>query len=165
MLNVSALIARMQDQVTSDQVFLGQCLEDYSEVVDICDDVADSLCPIFDKVLADSGEDGVRVLTNFTRREFDVLWEIVELPLKARWHDGRGSKSKTSPRDGLFMTLAVLKHYNSWEKQAMDFGFRAPTFQKLVQRVIDVVVPVFVAEFVKMPSMSELRANNGYFNL
>ncbi|RHZ03915.1 hypothetical protein DYB37_007203 [Aphanomyces astaci] len=113
MLNVSALIARLQDQTTSDQLFLGQCLEDYSEVVDDCDDLADSLSLIFDKVLADSGEYGVRVLTNFTCHEFDVLREIVELTLKARWHDGCGSKSKTSPRDGLFMTLAVLKHYNS----------------------------------------------------
>ncbi|ETV67861.1 hypothetical protein H257_15985 [Aphanomyces astaci] len=30
------------------------------------------------------------------------------------------------------MTLDVLKHYNSWEKHAMDFVFRAPTFLKLV---------------------------------
>ncbi|KAF0706784.1 hypothetical protein DYB37_012197 [Aphanomyces astaci] len=108
MLNVSALIARLQDQTTSDQLFLGQCLEDYSEVVDDCDDLADSLCLIFDKVLEDSGEDGVRVLTNFTRHEFNVLWEIVELPFNTLWHDGRGSKSKTS-----LMTLAVLKHNNS----------------------------------------------------
>ncbi|RHY49682.1 hypothetical protein DYB30_012428, partial [Aphanomyces astaci] len=41
MLKVSALIARLQDQTTSDQLFLGQCLEDYSEVVHNCDDVAD----------------------------------------------------------------------------------------------------------------------------
>ncbi|RQM19201.1 hypothetical protein B5M09_013419 [Aphanomyces astaci] len=138
MLNVSALITRLQDQTTSDQVFLGQCLEDYSEVVDNCDDVIDSLFPIFDKVLPDPGEDGVRVLTNFTRREFVVLWEIVKLPLKARRHNGRGSKCKTSPRYLLFMTLALLMHYKSWEKHAMDFGFRAPIYQKLVRRVIDV---------------------------
>ncbi|ETV65450.1 hypothetical protein H257_17816 [Aphanomyces astaci] len=82
-------------------------------------------------------------MTNFTRREFDVLWAVAELPHKARWNDGRGSKSKTTPMDSLFMTLTVLKHYDNWEKHALDFGFKAPTFQKLILRVVEVVMPVF----------------------
>ncbi|KAF0710684.1 hypothetical protein AaE_012427 [Aphanomyces astaci] len=162
-LNVSAMLTRLEDQATSDRVFLEQCLDDYPEVAEHQDNIPDSSCPILDRVSNDSGEEGVRVMTNFTRREFDVLWGVAELPLKARWNDGRGSKSKTTPMDALFMTLTVLKHYDSWEKHALDFGFKAPTFQKLILRVVEVVMPVFYTEFVKMPKMSELRAQDHTF--
>ncbi|ETV74063.1 hypothetical protein H257_11374 [Aphanomyces astaci] len=60
--------------------------------------------------------------------------------------------------DALLMTLTVLKHYNTWGKHTLDLGFKAPTFQKLILRVVEVGMPVFYAEFVKMPNMSELRA-------
>ncbi|KAF0769735.1 hypothetical protein AaE_002666, partial [Aphanomyces astaci] len=127
-LNVAGMLTRLEDQATSDRVFLDQCLDDYPEVAEHQDNIPDSSCPVLDRVSNDSGEEGVRVMTNFTRREFDVLWAVAELPLKARWNDGRGSKSKTTPMDALFMTLTVLKHYDTWEKHALDFGFKAPTF-------------------------------------
>ncbi|RHY79702.1 hypothetical protein DYB26_007506 [Aphanomyces astaci] len=38
------------------------------------DEVSYSTCPVLNKILGDSGEEGVRVMTNFTRREFDILW-------------------------------------------------------------------------------------------
>ncbi|ETV71331.1 hypothetical protein H257_13458 [Aphanomyces astaci] len=102
-------------------------------------------------------------MTNFTRREFDVLWAVAELPSKASWNDGRGCKSKTTPMNALFMRLTVLKHYDTWEKHALDFGFKAPTFQKLILRFIEVVMAVVYAEFVKMTDMSELRAQDHTF--
>ncbi|KAF0706264.1 hypothetical protein AaE_014200 [Aphanomyces astaci] len=88
-LNVAGMLTRLEDQATSDRVFLDQCLDDYPEVAEHQDNIPDSSCPVLDRVSNDSGEEGVRVMTNFTRREFDVLWAVAELPLKARWNDGR----------------------------------------------------------------------------
>ncbi|ETV64468.1 hypothetical protein H257_18653 [Aphanomyces astaci] len=154
-LNVAAMSTRFQDQIVSDEVFLGQCLDEFSDTMDRQDEVSDSTCRVLDKILGDSGEEGVRVMTNFTRREFDILWRYVEVTLKARWQDGRGSKSTTSPKGALFMTLTVLKHYHTWEKYTMDFGYSPPTFQKLILQVIESVGP--------MPSMSDLRAQDTVF--
>ncbi|RLO13236.1 hypothetical protein DYB28_004592 [Aphanomyces astaci] len=150
-------------QPPNDRVFLDQCLDDHPEVAEHQDNIPDSSCQVLDRVSNDSGEEGVRVMTNFTRREFDVLWAVAELPSKASWNDGRGSKSKTTPMNALFMRLTVLKHYDTWEKHALDFGFKAPTFQKLILRFIEVVMAVVYAEFVKMTDMSELRAQDHTF--
>ncbi|KAF0766401.1 hypothetical protein AaE_002924 [Aphanomyces astaci] len=128
-------------------------------------DTCDSSIPIIDHVLQESGDEGFRVMTNFTAAEFQVLWDIIQVQLTARWTEGRGSKSKTSPKDALFMILTVLKHYQAWEKhEIIDFGFKAPTFQKMVLRVIEVVEPVFSRYFVHTPTMSELRAKNKLFD-
>ncbi|ETV65746.1 hypothetical protein H257_17632 [Aphanomyces astaci] len=65
--------------------------------------------------------------------------------------------SPTSPKDAFFMTLTVLKHYQTWEMQATHFKFKAPTFQKLITLVIAVIESIFFRHFVKMPSMTDLR--------
>ncbi|ETV86978.1 hypothetical protein H257_01996 [Aphanomyces astaci] len=53
----------------------------------------------------------------------------------------------------------VVQNYQSWGKHAVDFGFRAPTFQKLVLRVV-VVVELVTRRFVKTPPISELRSRS-----
>ncbi|ETV68646.1 hypothetical protein H257_15452 [Aphanomyces astaci] len=60
---------------------------------------------IVDKAVEESGPEGFRVLTNFT--------------------------SKTTPKDALFVTLVVLKHYQMWDKHALDLGMKAPTLEKM----------------------------------
>ncbi|ETV68209.1 hypothetical protein H257_15788 [Aphanomyces astaci] len=48
--------------------------------------------------------------------------------------EGRNRRSPTSPKDAMFKALTVLKHFSSWEKHAADYGFEAPTFEKLIMR-------------------------------
>ncbi|RHY97449.1 hypothetical protein DYB35_013348 [Aphanomyces astaci] len=72
-------------------------------------------------------------------------------------------KSPTSPKDAFFMTLTVLKHYQSWEMQATHFKFKAPMFQKLITLVIAVVESIFFRHFVKIPSMTDLRNKDAVF--
>ncbi|RHY55397.1 hypothetical protein DYB28_010160 [Aphanomyces astaci] len=77
-LNLAAMLTRLEDQATSDRVFLDQCLDDYPGVAEHQDNIPDSSCPVLDRVSNDSGEESVqeesvRLMTNFTRREFDVL--------------------------------------------------------------------------------------------
>ncbi|RHZ02090.1 hypothetical protein DYB35_013016 [Aphanomyces astaci] len=111
-LNVAAMIGRLEDLAVSDQVFLDNCFTQYGDTIDQ-QEVTDSTCPIIDKVLEEDGDEGFRVMTNFTAAEFAVLWDVVQVSLKSRWSNGRGSKCKTSCKDALLMTLAVLKHYQS----------------------------------------------------
>ncbi|RHY00244.1 hypothetical protein DYB36_013312 [Aphanomyces astaci] len=110
-LNVTAMIGRLQDRAVSDEVFLQECLNQYGHAAERLNDTCDSSSPIIDHVLQESGDEGFRVMMNFTAAEFQVLWDIIQVQLTARWTEGRGSRSKTSPKDALFMTLTVLKHY------------------------------------------------------
>ncbi|KAF0723632.1 hypothetical protein AaE_009852 [Aphanomyces astaci] len=98
-----------------------------------------------DKAVEQSGPEGFRVLTNFTPDEFESVWSIVESTLTSRQNDGRE---------------LVLKHYQTWDKHALDFGMKAPT---LVMRVIYTVQPVLCDHFVTMPTMTDLRGKDAVF--
>ncbi|RHY08153.1 hypothetical protein DYB36_012521, partial [Aphanomyces astaci] len=157
------MLASLEEQSVRDQIFLNECLDRFGPAAEELAEAPDSMQPIMDKTLQDAGPEGFRVMTNFTPAEFDVLWGIIELPMQARWNEGRGAKTKTSARDAVFIALAVLKHYQSWEKHALDFGFKAPTFQKLVQRTLDVIGPTLCRHFIRMPSMTDLRERDRQF--
>ncbi|RHY97802.1 hypothetical protein DYB31_016351, partial [Aphanomyces astaci] len=101
-LNVAAMIGRLEDLAVSDQVFLDNCFTQYGDTIDQQEEVTDWTCPIIDRVLEEAGDEGFRVVTNFTAAEFEVLWDVVQVSLKSRWTDGRGSKCKTSCKDALF---------------------------------------------------------------
>ncbi|ETV87366.1 hypothetical protein H257_00965 [Aphanomyces astaci] len=49
------------------------------------------------------------------------------------------------------------------EMHATHFKFKAPTFQKLITKVIAVVEPIFFRHFIKMPSMTDLRNKDVVF--
>ncbi|KAG6954175.1 hypothetical protein JG687_00011938, partial [Phytophthora cactorum] len=66
--------------------------------------------------------------------EFHLLWAIVEPKLTSQWVSGRGRKSPTTPKDAFMMLLCVLKHYDTWQKHAIDFGYKCPTFEKMIHR-------------------------------
>ncbi|ETV78949.1 hypothetical protein H257_07736 [Aphanomyces astaci] len=52
-------------------------------------------------------------------------------------------------------TLVTLKHYNAWDNHALDFRMKAPTFGKIVHRVLDIVEPVLYQHYVKPSSMTD----------
>ncbi|ETV63568.1 hypothetical protein H257_19505 [Aphanomyces astaci] len=102
-------------------------------------------------------------MTNSTASEFETLWSVVDTVMHSAWMEGRGRRSLTSPKDSLFMTLVVLKHFSSWDKHAADFGYKAPTFEKLIMRVIVVVQPVVYDHFIVAQSMQSLRESRHQF--
>ncbi|RHZ02303.1 hypothetical protein DYB35_013179 [Aphanomyces astaci] len=161
--NPSSMLASLVEQSVRDQIFLNECLDRFGPAAEELAEAPDSMQPIMDKTLQDAGPEGFRVMTNFTPAEFDVLWGIIELPMQARWNEGRGAKTKTSARNAVCIALAVLKHYQSWEKHALDFGFKAPTFQKLVQRTLGVIGRTLCRHFIRMPSMTDLRERGRQF--
>ncbi|ETV80036.1 hypothetical protein H257_07218 [Aphanomyces astaci] len=66
-----------------------------------------------------------------------------------------------TPKDALFMTLVFLKHYQTWEKHAVDFSLNAQILEKIIIRLINFVSPALYEAFVTMPSMKTLQ-DQGY---
>ncbi|ETV77329.1 hypothetical protein H257_08775 [Aphanomyces astaci] len=91
----------------------------YGEAADEDNDVQDANNELMDKVIEEAGDEAFRVLTNFTPNEFDIIW----------------ANKVQDDAQGCF-TLTVLKHYQSWEKHAVDFDLKAPTLEKIVVKVV-----------------------------
>ncbi|KAG3063169.1 hypothetical protein PC121_g12310 [Phytophthora cactorum] len=137
---------------------------DFLDSDDDADDTsADSDSPLLDDYFESGGSDAVVTLTNFTLTEFHLLWAHVEPELTSRWASGRGRKSATTAKDAFMMFLCVLKHYRTWQKYAIDFGFKAPTFEKMMYRGLEIVTPVLNKAFICPPSMATQRVNSSTF--
>ncbi|ETV66229.1 hypothetical protein H257_17271 [Aphanomyces astaci] len=93
----------------------------------------------------------------------DVANPILETTLDQRV-SGRGRRCSTSPKDSLFMALTVMKHFSTWDKHAADFGFKAPTFEKLIMRVVMTIEPLFSEQLIVCPTMTSLTAASRRFS-
>ncbi|ETV91149.1 hypothetical protein H310_14160 [Aphanomyces invadans] len=162
-MNIAAMLERFQVLNVSDQLFFDESLNDYGTLAEEANDFPAYDNPVIDKVLEDGGDQAFRTFTNFTPAEFDVIWTVVEPALHARWQEGRGRKSPTTARDAFFITLVILKYFQTWEKHAVDFGIKSPTLEKMVMRVIEVAQPVLYDHFVRMPSMRQMRETSSLF--
>ncbi|RHY21277.1 hypothetical protein DYB32_009856, partial [Aphanomyces invadans] len=163
-INTNAVFNRLQDQIVRDQSFLQASYIEYADAANSVserDEVPNN--PIMDRFLTDLGSESIRSLTNFTVSEFETLWSFVDDAMNSAWLEGRGRRSTTSPKDSFFMALTVLKHYSSWDKHAADFGFKAPTFEKLVMRVFTVVEPVLYERLIAPQSMASLAQSGHLF--
>ncbi|GMF36102.1 unnamed protein product [Phytophthora lilii] len=96
--------------------------------------------------------------------EFHLLWSHVDADLTSQWTSGRGRRSTTTPKDAFMMLLCELKHYKTWQKHALDFGYKAPTFEKMMHRVLNVVAPVLDRAFIRPASMASQRSNGNTFH-
>ncbi|ETW02957.1 hypothetical protein H310_05399 [Aphanomyces invadans] len=150
-------------QSVSDQLFLEESLGDYGDVVDEENDTVTYSNPVIVKVIEESEDEGFRTLTNFAPMEFKIVWSVIETELQARWNDGRDRNSKTTPKDALFITLVIMKCYQTWEKHALDFDIKAPTLEKIVLRVVEVISPLIYNYFVVMPTLEQIHVSGRPF--
>lgn len=127
------------------------------------EDTTDCDAPIFAEYVAVDGDDTIKAMTNFSVIEFDTLWAIVENEVTIAWTLGRGRKPAVAAKDAFFITLAVLKHFDTWSKHSLDFNIGISTLEKMVHRVIVIVEPALFGRFVKPVSMTEQRANGHIF--
>ncbi|KAH9095209.1 hypothetical protein LEN26_017902 [Aphanomyces euteiches] len=81
----------------------------------------------------------ILTMTNLTDTEFNILWTIIEEDVNEKCHETRGRKNQVSGKDAFFMLLVILEYYSSWDKHALDFKFKTPTFERLITRMMDVV--------------------------
>src|SRR5579872_5794259 len=62
------------------------------------------------------GPEAIKIMTGFTTSEFMEIYGLVEKSLKA---SKRGRKPEIGPLDSFFLTLVMLKHYESWDRFAL----------------------------------------------
>jgi hypothetical protein len=100
------------------------------------EEAADGESPIIPEFIAAGGDDTLKGMTNFSEPELDALWALVEPDLTAIWTQGCGRKSSVAAKDVFFLTLAVLKDFDTWHKHSIDFNIGISTLEKMVHRVI-----------------------------
>ena len=123
-MNVTAVLARLEEDHAAEMENLRQCAELQGNFADAAEEASDSQSPVYDQYYLEGGNEAITSLTNFTDAEFHLLWSIVEGDVISAWTTGRGKKCKTYGKDAFLMALCVLKHYNTWDKHALDFGLR-----------------------------------------
>jgi hypothetical protein len=140
-----------------------QCAIALADFIEEREDFIDSTSPIYDSWLQHGGSEAITTLTNFSEAEFNILWSIVQVDMEEKWLVGRGKKCKTSAKDSLMMALCVLKHYNKWDKHALDFGISASSFEKMTMKVFHIIEKPLYEKFIKMISMTEQKVKGNIF--
>ncbi|KAF0723660.1 hypothetical protein Ae201684P_006926 [Aphanomyces euteiches] len=163
--NAAEIVARLQRALEDDQANRESCMDQYGDLVDHVEEYAiDGDSPIFDDFFNSGGDNSITTLINFTSHEFNNLWRVVMPQLAAAWTLGRGRKPSMLPKDALFATLLVLKHFDSWDKHGIDLGIRSSTLEKTVYKVIDIAGDVLYEHFVKPVDMSSQNQNGTTFS-
>lgn len=115
----------------------------------------DSDLPILDSYF-DQGENRVvTAIMNFSIEELKVVWDIVEQDVLKAWNVGRSRRSSTCPK----VALVILKHYDMWDKDAVDFGFETNTLEKMLYKILEAIESVLFSYFVEPVAMAYQRAD------
>ena len=138
-MNVTATLCRLEQERAAELESLRECAEVNGAIVEQCEDRSDSDSPVYDEYFQIGRTAAIASLINFSDDEFHVLWSTIEDVIVPAWTAGRGQKCKVMPKDAFMMTLCVLKHYNTWDKDALDFIIATSTFQKMIMRVISLI--------------------------
>jgi hypothetical protein len=102
----------------------------------------DSDSPIIDEFIELAGEESIQTMTNFKYDEFLILYAVVQKDMVVEWITGHEKKTTTKPKDAFFMSLTVLKYFDTWAKHANDFAMNTSTFEKLVMKVFQTISPM-----------------------
>ncbi|OWZ05248.1 hypothetical protein PHMEG_00022698 [Phytophthora megakarya] len=106
-------------------------------------------------------------MTNFTQVEFGLLLVVKEGDVYGGWNLGRGRKSKPTAKptetDAMFMMLTILKHLDTWDKHAADFGLNSNNLERTIYKLLTVIEPILFKKFVKLVSMTEQRQDGMMF--
>ncbi|ETW04933.1 hypothetical protein H310_04032 [Aphanomyces invadans] len=151
----NSVVIRLQQELDNEHLNLDEMSQLYHDHAQQVEDANDSPTPILDSFFAQGGNASLTTMMNLTLAEFESIWAIVESTVVPSWTLGRGRKSPTSTKDAFYMTLVVLKHYNPWDKHALDFRMKAPTFEKMIHRMIDLVEPVLYGHYVQPVTMTQ----------
>ncbi|KAE8886122.1 hypothetical protein PF002_g2874 [Phytophthora fragariae] len=129
------------------------------------EEASDAESPILAEVTAAGGDETLKGMTKFSAPELDALWALVEPAVTIAWTQGRGRKPSISGKDALFVTLTVLKHFDTWQKHAIDFNIGMSTLEKMVHRVIRTIEPVQYPQMVKRVTMAnQVESGNAFRN-
>jgi hypothetical protein len=159
--NINQLVNTLVNELTQERAALLRSYNEFGAFVEhVEEEVIEDPHPVYSAFVANPNRDTLRVMCNFDQGRFESLWAQVEDVVLPRWFLGRGRKHKTAPKDAFLMTLFVLKHYPTWEVAATTFGMRTPTFEKMINKMLDLIEPRLVERFIRPPSMTSIRESN-----
>ena len=142
---------------------LEECGETHMEN-DSEEDDLDTSSPVMDRFINECGVVSVREMTGLTYREFNLIYDPMEVELNAEWFAGRGRKMTVSPKDAFFMMLSVFHTYASWDHHALDFRMSSSQLQKTVSKIMYLVEPILTKRLITPYSMTELNEAGTLFN-
>jgi len=112
------------------------------------DEECDSESPIFDAFYDGGGSQSIVQMTNFSAAEFQVLWDSFSDHILENYNVGRGRRKAVKPRDAIFMILAVAKHGDHWDMLARTFQMKAPTFERIITKFLEMLYEEVNEKFV-----------------
>ncbi|OWZ21043.1 LOW QUALITY PROTEIN: hypothetical protein PHMEG_0004469 [Phytophthora megakarya] len=122
---------------------------------------SDSESPILAQFVVSGGDNMLKGMTNFSSPELDALWALPAVTIA--WKQGRRRKPSASGKNALFITLTVLKQFDTWHKHAIDFNMGVSTLDKMVHRAIQIIEPILYSQLVKRVKMDkQIEAGNTY---
>ena len=98
---------------------LDRSSEIYNLDGDECDEEADSLCPLVDLFVSESGTRIFKAFTPLSRDEFEAIWDKVGVKVIVDWSSGRGPRCKTTPKDAFNCIVYLPFAY----KMGQSWGF------------------------------------------
>lgn len=144
------VVDRLQAETDLEEANLDTSQRLYADYLE--DEVHDDDAPVLSDFEGDLGEGVYHSMTNFSKEEFDILWDTLRHDVLFAWQRGKGRKHKTTAKDAFFMTICVLKHCNSWYKHAADFRLQPSAFERMVDKMLGVIEPVVTSLYIVKPT-------------
>lgn len=131
------------------------------------DEISESGSPVMNSFLNAQGSRAVLKMTNFAVRQFHRIDDRLHVHIMESWNYERGYKTQVQPKNAIFMLLTVLKHGGRWDLTAKPFKFRTPTFEQLIQIILNVITEFaykkLIEELAQQWSMEKLSSSNKSF--
>lgn len=102
--------------------------------------------------ICEQNEEASLIMTNFTSLEVLELFSVVETNLQP---SKRGRKPTTSPLDSFFLVLVCLKHYEIFDKMAVQFKLNKHIVQNLIKPTLQKIAEPLSEQFIKIISKEE----------
>ena len=149
-LNPLQVVDRLQAENVLEETNLDESQRLYADYVE--EEVHDDEGPVLRDFEDELGESVYHSMTNFTKAEFEILWETLRPDVLFAWQRSKGRKHKTSAKDAFFMTICVIKHCNAWYKHAADFRLQPSAFERMVDKMLGVIEPILTSLYIVKPS-------------
>jgi len=75
----------------------------YQLDIDNCDEDVDSLFPLVDLFISETGIHVFKAFTPLSRDEFEAVWDRIGVQVITDWSIGRGPRCKTTPKDAFLL--------------------------------------------------------------
>ncbi|KAG2783416.1 hypothetical protein PC129_g20915 [Phytophthora cactorum] len=101
----------------------------YENFGDVAHHVEEEALDSGSPIVAEYSAHTLKGMPNVSAPELDALWALVKPAVTITWTQGRGRMPSVSRKDTFFITLTVLKHFDTWQKNAAGFNIGMSTLE------------------------------------